>query len=291
MQNQEKDTLLIGDQVQWGFRVQVAPEIEILLEPLENPVVQGVELIENWKIDTLKSRKDALDLHIRSTLTSFDSGSFVVPGRDVYLLRPDGQLDTLHLDELSLEYTTVAVDTADFEVRPMKEQMTYPVTVAEAAPYGAGLLVLVLLAWLLVRYWNRRAANRPIFGAPKPVDPPHVVALRELDRIQQAQLWQSHRTKQYYTAVTDVLRKYIEGRYQVSAMESTTPEIIAMLKDCSIPASEFADFKDLLMTADMVKFAKYVATQEENERAIPVAVRFVNATFLQTMMEEETKRG
>ena len=288
---EKKDTLLIGDQTQWGLQVQVVPETEVLVAPLENPVVQGVEVIENWKIDTLKSRKDALDLRIHSTLTSFDSGSFVVPGRELYLLRPDGQVDTVHLDDLTLEYTTIPVDTANFEVQPMKAQMKYPVTFAEVAPWGAGLLALILLAWVLVRYWQRRRANQPVFGAPKPVDPPHVVALRDLDRIRQAQLWQNNQTKQFYTEVTEVLRKYIEDRYDVSAMESTTPEILAMLKAFSIPATEFADLQDLLTTADMVKFAKYVALQEENERAIPVAVRFVNATFLQTLTEEEPNRG
>ena len=180
---EKKDTLLIGDQAQWGLQVQVVPETEVLVAPLENPVVQGVEVIENWKIDTLKSRKDALDLRIHSTLTSFDSGSFVVPGRELYLLRPDGQVDTVHLDDLTLEYTTIPVDTANFEVQPMKAQMKYPVTFAEVAPWGAGLLALILLVWVLVRYWQRRRANQPVFGAPKPVDPPHVVALRDLDRI------------------------------------------------------------------------------------------------------------
>ncbi len=287
---ENRDTLLIGDQAKWGLRVKVDPGTELLAEPLENPVVPGVELIENWRVDTLTQGRDGLELQIQSTLTSFDSGSFVVPGRDILLLRPDGYVDTLHLEQLSLEYTTIAVDTTGFVAKPLKEQMNYPVTFAEVLPWAGGGVLLLALVVALVWLIRRRMKNQPVLGHSRPSDPPHVVALRELDRIRAEKLWQQQRQKEYYTAVTDTIRKYIEGRYRVSAMESTTPEIIAMLKGMELPEKEFAQLQDLLFTADLVKFAKYTATDSENEQAIPVAVRFVNATFLQTL-EEETNRG
>ena len=72
-------------------------------------------------------------------------------------------------------------------------------------------------------------------------------------------------------------------------MELTTPEIIALLRNYPLPEQEFAELQTLLQDADLVKFAKYTPSEEENERAIPVAVRFVNATFLQTLEEDSSR--
>ncbi|MBR5249864.1 MAG: hypothetical protein IKV28_04670 [Bacteroidales bacterium] len=286
---EKKDTLLIGDQTQWEIQLQVTPKTELLLKPLENPAAPGVEVIENWCVDTLSKRQDELTLKVHATLTSFDSGSFKVPGREFYLLHPDGQVDTLHVGDLSLEYTTLAVDTTDFVPMPLKAQMHYPVTFQEVAPWGGGGLLLAFLLFVVIRYFRRRAANRPLFGPAKPEDPAHVVALRELDKIRSKKLWQNHKEKEYYTEVTDTVRRYIERRYEVSAMELTTPEIIALLRNYPLPEQEFAELQTLLQDADLVKFAKYTPSEEENERAIPVAVRFVNATFLQTLEEDSSR--
>ena len=114
--------------------------------------------------------------------------------------------------------------------------------------------------------------------------------MRELDRIRGEQLWQNGKEKLFYTGVTDALREYIEARFGVGAMEKTTSEIMADLSDKKIEPRHYKELEGLFKTADLVKFAKYVPGNEENEEAIPSAVRFVNSTFMQELEGEKEEK-
>jgi hypothetical protein len=176
-------------------------------------------------------------------------------------------------------------------MHPIKGQMKYPVTFKEILPWAALALVVAVAGYLLFRYIKRRKENRGLFERPVVQDPPHIVALRELDRIRGEQLWQNGEEKLFYTGVTDALREYIEARYNVSAMEKTTSEIMEDLSDKKIEPRYYKELDELFKTADLVKFAKYVPQAAENEEAIPMAVRFVNAAFEQQLQEADQKEA
>lgn len=169
--------------------------------------------------------------------------------------------------------------------------MRYPVTFREVLPWAVLAIVLAVLGYLLYRYIRHRREQGSLFGKPVVQDPPHIVALRELDRIRGEQLWQNGEEKLFYTGVTDALREYIEARYEVSAMEKTTSEIMADLSDKKIEPRYYKELDELFKTADLVKFAKYVPGNEENEEVIPMAVRFVNAAFEQQLQEAAQKEA
>ena len=66
----------------------------------------------------------------------------------------------------------------------------------------------------------------------------------------------------------------------------TTAELFESLGKTDVPADLFVEMKDMFETADMVKFAKAYASDEENASAVPTAVRFVTSTY-----QVETKEG
>ena len=90
--------------------------------------------------------------------------------------------------------------------------------------------------------------------------------------------------------MTDALREYIAARYGVGALEMTTAEIFEGLKDTDMPADLKEELRTLFERADFVKFAKFIATDEENATVLPQAVRFVTTTY-QTEIEEEQKNA
>ena len=90
----------------------------------------------------------------------------------------------------------------------------------------------------------------------------------------------------FYSGITDTLREYMAARYGIGAMEMTTAEIFDQMKSVDLPKELYDDAKELFDRADFVKFAKYVASDEDNAAALPVAVRFVTETY-QTEVEEE----
>ena len=147
---------------------------------------------------------------------------------------------TLQYDELA---DTIETLPAEFFVHSMpidttkgpfdiKKPYEAPVTLKEVTPYILGAILIGALLFFLFYYIQRRRKNKPIFVKPaKPKEPPHIVALRELDRIKEEKLWQTEEIKTYYSLVSDTLRTYIEERFNIQAMEYTTHETIRAFEE------------------------------------------------------------
>ncbi len=283
-----KDSILVGEQVVWSTQLALPQEQELMFAPYAS-IVKGenapVDVVHDIVLDTLAIKNGMKELEIKLLLTSFDSGYYKLPL--MVALTPEG--DTIYLDSPFLEVTNTPVDTANFVINPLKGQMRYPVTLQEILPWSGLAILLILGGYLLYRYIKYKRENKDFFGKPIVADPPHIVALRELDRLRGEKLWQSGKEKLFYTGITDTLREYIEARFGVSAMEKTSNEIMVSLKDKQIQERQYKELDELLKTADLVKFAKYVPSLSENEEAIPAAVRFVNATFEQELQQEMGK--
>lgn len=289
----DRDSILIGDQVRWSIDLSLAEGEEGFIEPPDDPVAQGVETIRAFRIDTVSARKGRLELEGNMILTAFDSGSFFLPPVIAMIQRTDGKVDTLFYDGPIIEVNTIPIDTATFKPYDIKGQIQYPLTFKEVAPWVLLALVVAAIVYVLVRYVRYRRQNRNFFGKPIEKEPAHIVALRSLDRIKGQKLWQQNKHKQFYTAVTDTLRQYIAETYDVSAMEQTSAEMFEDLKGRDIRPETFDRLKELFTTADYVKFAKHLPSEDENKEVIPTAVSFVNETYMQQVEAEkkEEKEG
>lgn len=284
-----RDTILIGDQIEWIIPLEMTPGEKYFLEDIADPPAQGVEIIKPLEIDTLKSARGKLAIEGRIILTSFDSGSYYLPPLIAMIERKNGVVDTLYMEGPTLEVTTVPIDTATYQIKDLKGQIKYPLQLKEVLPWVGVALLLAALIYALIHWIRMRRANRTFLGKPIVKDPPHIVALRTLDKIRKAKLWQNDKQKQFYTEVTDALRVYIAGRYGIVAMERPSGEMLADLKKQDIEAGLYDNIAELFSRADLVKFAKYQASQQENEAAIPDAVRFVNSTYMQEIDAEAGK--
>ena len=284
-----RDTILIGDQIEWIIPLEMAPGEKYFLEDIADPPAAGVEIIKPLEIDTLKSARGKLAIEGRIILTSFDSGSYYLPPLIAMIERKNGAVDTLYMEGPTLEVTTVPIDTATYQIKDLKGQIKYPLQLKEVLPWAGVALLLAALIYALIHWIRMRRANRTFLGKPIVKDPPHIVALRTLDKIRKAKLWQNDKQKQFYTEVTDALRVYIAGRYGIVAMERPSGEMLADLKKQDIEAGLYDNIAELFSRADLVKFAKYQASQQENEAAIPDAVRFVNSTYMQEIDAEAGK--
>ncbi|MFA6335023.1 MAG: hypothetical protein WCX48_05620 [Bacteroidales bacterium] len=285
-----QDTLLIGDQTTLSFKTTVPKGTKFIFPTPANPVTEGVEIVGTPSIDTISNVGDQLNLETKVVLTSFDSGSYALPKFPAYLNNADGSIDTIWFDGGQLNVTTIQIDTTTYKPFDIKDQLTYPYTVKEFIPWFGLLVLLTLLGYLIVRFIKNRKQRRSLFGKPVVADPPHIVALRNLEKIRSEKLWQNNQEKLYYTNITDTLRVYLEQRFNIQTMEKTSSEILDSLSREKIEPYEHKELKKLLNLSDLVKFAKYKATAEENENAIPTAVRFVNATFLQKMEQEKIEQ-
>lgn len=286
-----RDSILIGDQVRWSVSLSLNEGETCAFSVPQEPVAPGIETVRAFSVDTLSKRRGVLSLEAGMTITSFEEGRVELPPMYAILAHTDGTLDTLCWVGPVLEVAMPEVDVESFEPFDIKDQIPYPLTFREVLPWGLGALALAALVYCLVRLIRNRRRNRDFFGREKVVDPPHVVALRNLDRLRSQKLWENDRQKQFYTSLTDTLRQYMASFYGFPAMEETTGEIFDELKDKQIDERLLGSIKELFSTADYVKFAKHSASQAENEEAIPTAVKFVNTTYMQRLEAEAAAKS
>ena len=191
---------------------------------------------------------------------------------------------------LALKVLTVEVDTLHPEqFFGPKGAQDNPFLWKEWAPaFWLSVLLLVLMAVGYYLYLRLRD-NKPIIKVISFVKRllPHQKAMKEIEQIKADKMVSSENQKEYYTKLTDTLRKYIEERYGFSAMEMTSTEIIERLM-ASDDQQSLSELRQLFMTADLVKFAKYSTMINENDANLVNAIDFINQTKLENQPTEET---
>lgn len=294
-QLQERDSILIADQLLYGFDLNGVEEGTMFAFPqLQDTLMEGVEIVRGWHLDTLNLKKgkngtpNVYDLRGGIVITSFDQGQYALPPLSMQRMTKDGVVDTLVFDSQLLDVKTMPVDTATFQLHDIKGQIKYPITFKEVLPWVGAVLgilgVIALIVWLVIRYSKKRGAEA------EKKEPAHIVAFRKLDKYKGNKMWAPEKQKAFYSGVTDALREYIDARYDIGAMEMTTAEIMKELKKTDISEELQIGLKELFERADYVKFAKYIASDEENAAALPLAVRFVASTY-QMEVEEGSFAG
>lgn len=276
------------------------------------------ELVEDYPLDTIKVEGRKLHLRKRYLLAVMETG--VIPMRPaiLYFDKNREEPDTLYTDdtlrlnvERFMELDTTLFLKADptaqqgFGVNKeladsmLKDEGLYtqknlPFIFAEIKDYAMYgtivLIVLGLLIWLLVWYLRRRWQARERVIKPASKLPPHVVAIKALDELKNRKLWQNGKHKLYYSSLTDILRVYIDGRWDIGALEMTTDEIISALRDVDIQHQSRSALIAILRSADMVKFAKATPDVEENEQSFIDAYYFVENTKFVEQEHNEDKR-
>ena len=285
--------MLIGDQVKLTLGFSVPKEYITSWPVIPDTILGHLQVISRSRIDTTwSSDKKVISLQQKLLLTSFDSGFFAIPAiRFYYKIPPDTTIRFEQAQTMFLRVNTLAVDTTK-EIKPIKGPFHIPLSFREILPWILLGLLVVAIGFVIFYIIRKREKAEPIFRVrPKIRLLPHEIALMEFEKLRVKKLWEGGMIKQYHSELTDILRKYIEDRFQCKAMESTTGEILDDLKDKGdLEQSVLQDLGQILTLADMVKFAKLQAVGTENEESLVNAIGFVNSTIPKMKEEsEETK--
>lgn len=247
-----------------------------LIWPTVNDTLERhVEVADRGKVDSLTSNGEEL-LQQRFAITSFDSGVWVIPSFVV----TDGEM-RMETRPMVLDVRGVEVDVSKGP-RPMKPRYEVPFSLwswikAHRTPIGLGLIALAAIAGILLLLSRKRSTVQEE-PAPAPLEPIHVRFTRALKELEAQRLWQQGDHKAYHSQVTDLVRGYIEERYRVPALESTTDELLNELRVSALPADERIQLENMLRVSDLVKFAKARPTPSENEQLMAGALRFITVT-------------
>lgn len=279
--------ILIGKQSHLSFEVAQPKHMVVRFPLLADTLVSGVNILGKPKMDTVDLGHDRIQVKQTYTVTSFDSALYYIPAYKLISGR-----DTFKTNPLSLKVITYSVDTAKQSIFDIKKVYAPPFD--WAAFFRMILiiaLILIVLAAIVYVIW-KYVLKKPIPFIEKTVQVllPYQKAIQELDQISSQKLWQHGREKEYYTRLTEVIRIYMESRFNISALEMTSAEILdeARMIQMEYPAAYDSLIK-LLQIGDLVKFAKWHPQPEENELSLNICYLFVNQTKVEeTVVAQET---
>jgi hypothetical protein len=208
----------------------------------------------------------------------YDSGTSELPPLQFLASIPgDTAVRSVFTRPLVLTIHTVEVDP-EGGARDIKPPMGIPYTLAEIILFIVVLLLLAGAGYLLYRFVKRRK-GRPVSDVRvSSARLPHIVALEQLARLRDKKLWQQGRIKEYYSEITEILRRYFENRYGLMALEETTDEIVAGLRGLNLRPTVSGEVEDILRRADLVKFAKHKPVIVEHEQTLRGAYSIVEKT-------------
>ena len=277
----EPDSIGIGDRFTYSIEVEKDLVQTVIFPNFAASAGEQFELIEDVPVDTLERDGRRLKLRKSFRLAAFQEGVQRILPQVMYADK--NIIDTLYgEDTLSLLVTTFEIDSTSHSIFDIKPQKTLPFRFGEISGYLMwSLVALVVLAiglyvaYRIMRHYGKSLSD--IFH-PAPPMPPHEEAFRALERLYVLRLCQHDKHKLYYSTLTDILRRYIAARFEVGAMEMTSDEIIAAMREVELQKKAAMDMADVLRAADLVKFAKAIPESDENEASYQAVWDFVELT-------------
>ncbi|MGB5365619.1 MAG: DUF6338 family protein [Polyangiales bacterium] len=213
-------------------------------------------------------------------LLCFDVGVHELGPIRVRVTSSGGDLLELDSNSSSVEVRSLLANEPDAQLKPPSqpvviEQDDYRLLIVLGA-----LLTLALgalLAWLFMRWWQKRDRPEP---APPPPPPPWETAFAELHELERgrASAIAEDRTERWVDAVSDSIRAYLGRRYGFHGLESTTDEIASQLDLAKSLAVAPAEVIGFLGQCDLVKFAKASLADDASRTLIEDALALVNRT-------------
>ena len=262
----DSNTILIGQQINFTITNKVT---STKIWPTYNEfLVEGIEIIKASKIDTT----DGV-ITQEFVITAWDSGSYFIP--------PIAFSENSKTEALLLNVQTIIL-AEDAELKDIKQPIEEPIGWSDIWPWLLGILILSLIIFILRKYVFNK--NKPsIIIKPKVIIPADISALKELNALEKAKIWQEGNVKEYHSQLSEIIRRYTENRFQFIALELTTDEILQELKSI-LSDDQLNNLSTLLQRADLAKFAKSKPIDTENMESMVLAKGFVNTT-------KQTKRN
>lgn len=242
----------------------------------------GLEILESLGRDTTlvenEDGSDAIAISQKWRVTIWDTGFVAIPPVPVVWRE-----DTLESNPLLLQVGVPRIENPDMIAGPadvIEVEWTLAERLQLALPWILGILAVAGAVAGGLYWWRRREQQPEVEKIVEvPLEPAHVVALRELGRIREQATWRTGDEKGHHAATSWAIRTYVERRFGLPALERTTVEIRRGAAGLPIRDADRVMLLELLEVTDLVKFAKYRASLEEHEAVVARAIRFVESTL------------
>lgn len=257
----DRDKILIGEPVQLTLEVRMPLGRSVTWFSLDT--IPHFEFIAKGKGES-NDNIDGKQMQQVLTITSFDSGQWVIPAMRVTVGNKSYYTDSIPIE---VGYTPADLSKDYRDIREIED--VAPPAWMQYVPWIIGAVTLVAIA--VIVYLLRKP--RKVISAPQPVVPvlsPYQEALQALEELRKQGWAQNGEVKKYYSRLNDILRVFILRRLNMATLEKTNEELIAELRRVPMNKESFQQLVNALQVADFVKFARYQPGKNDNEQNFAV---------------------
>ncbi len=268
---QEKGNINIEMSVDWpgrseGLPITVGHPVTLTLDVVhpESSQVTFPRLDVEWdevfevlsqSAATTTERDDRLVTSQSIEVALFAPGEREIPPLVVTLRDSQGTILDQPVPALSLNVVPVLPEDAEEpkDIRPQVEMMEQPFDLGNPRAPLSWWWIVAGLAAIGLAAWGLYVLLKPQPPVPVFIDP-YDDAIKELERIEGLRLPAKRLFKEHYTLVGDVIRTYLEGEFDIPALDRTTTEIQAEVSAADIDADGAIEMRWLFVDCDIVKF-------------------------------------
>ena len=262
----------VGDLIRFTLTVTAGPGVEVDL-PEPEPDLDEFEILGHEAAGPVEEEGNRV-WTVAYTLALYETGSFEIPPVPVNY-RGDGiQAGSVETQAHSVRVESTLSDDAK-DILDIKGPLEIPRSLWSLWPWAVAALAVAALVFL---YLRRRGGEAPSAVSREPRLPPYDEAYQALCRLRDSGLLEEGQLKPYFTRISEIIRRYLERRYLIHAMESTTTQLLDQLRKTALALDDVQLFRDFFPCCDLVKFAKYAPPVPEQERVTALAFRILEAT-------------
>ena len=284
----DKSSILLGDQTTLRLSANLPANGKVTFPILVDTLSSKVQVVSVGKLDTLRDQSGKITLSRAYVITAFDAGVQTIPS---FTFTADGL--ELKTDPIPLQVEAVKVDTtkAIYDIKqPIAVKYSFMDWLRDnSIKVLLGLLLIIILIGIWY-YFKKRKKVVPVVVEVKPVIPLDVQALNKLAALKDKKLLEQDEVKQYHSELTDIVREFLEKRYKIRALEQTSDEIFSGLRHLEIAEENRNRLRQILMLADLVKFAKQKPLAVENDQSMENAIGFVKAAGEADRLPKDTEK-
>jgi hypothetical protein len=268
----------VGEPLQAQVRVRWNASVKI--PPIVFPAQVGEFEIQSQKeAPDVSKGENAGERTVSLQIAAFETGEQVFgPLEVVYsaggetALKAESNSVTVQVHSVLTQLSEQGKETS---LRPIKDPMALPFA---AWPWVVlALVALVLLAVLLIWYF-KRPSRKTVVLAPPPLPEPDEEALHDLAEIESSGMLQKAPSKELYSRMSEILRRYLGRRYRFDALEMTSNELLDTMEALGWSSELYRLLRVDLNECDSVKFARYTPGDDVRRAALARAREIVTRT-------------
>lgn len=263
----DTNSIRIGEQTRLIISSDFEHDEAFVWPTFSDSIITGLEIIEREEIDSTE-HENSISFSQKFTITSWDSGSYYIPP---IVFNKNKKTEGVILNVQTIDLSQ------DAEIRDIKPPIKAPYGWSDIWPFLLGIILIILIYFLLKKYVFVKK-KIVIKSNPKDITPADVIALNNLATLKDKELWQEGELKQYHSEISEIIRAYLEERFQILALELPTSDILKNLENKGISIEDLQTLATLLQRADLAKFAKSKPTELENVQSMEQSVIFVTNT-------------